>query len=187
MASTSSNKGNFLAILEMQAKHDDVLQQHLATGKKNAQYTSKVVQNEVIEVVGEYIRKENTRDLENDNAFYSIMADEVSDPYSNQEILSVRLRLLTGRPTRVRELFFDFFYLERATGESIAHAITECLSKKHIDISQARGQSYDGAACMSSAKMGVQARIRQLSPRALYVHCNSHVLNLSIASAPSGI
>ncbi|XP_021375337.1 52 kDa repressor of the inhibitor of the protein kinase-like [Mizuhopecten yessoensis] len=108
---------------------------------------------------------------------------ERTDPYSNQEILSVCLRLLTGRRPRVRELFFNFVYLERATGESIAHAITECLRQNHIDISQARVQSYDGAACMSSAKMGVQARIRQLSPRALYVHCNSHVLNLSIASA----
>ena len=36
---------------------------------------------------------------------------------------------------------------------------------------------------MSSSRVGVQARIRALAPRALYVHCNSHVLNLSIASS----
>ena len=34
---------------------------------------------------------------------------------------------------------------------------------------------------MSSSRVGVQARIRALAPLALYVHCNSHVLNLSIA------
>ena len=36
---------------------------------------------------------------------------------------------------------------------------------------------------MSSSRVGVQTRIRALAPRALYVHCNSHVLNLSIASS----
>ena len=32
-------------------------------------------------------------------------------------------------------------------------------------------------------RQGVQARIRTISPLALYTHCRSHVLNLSIASA----
>lgn len=32
-------------------------------------------------------------------------------------------------------------------------------------------------------RVGVQKRVRDLSPRAIYVHCNSHVLNLSIASS----
>lgn len=36
---------------------------------------------------------------------------------------------------------------------------------------------------MSSGRIGVQARIKEKSPLALYMHCNSHVLNLSIAAA----
>ena len=36
---------------------------------------------------------------------------------------------------------------------------------------------------MASEKVGVQARICTISPLALYTHCRSHVLNLSIASA----
>ena len=91
------------------------------------------------------------------------------------------LRLLDDN--EIREFFFDFVYLERATGETIAGAIIESLKHNHIDLTKARGQGYDGAACMSSDKVGVQTRIIQVSPRALYVHCNSHVLNISIASA----
>ena len=34
---------------------------------------------------------------------------------------------------------------------------------------------------MSSAHVGVQARIRQVAPLATYVHCNGHCLNLVIA------
>jgi hypothetical protein len=179
--SSSSNKGNFRAILEIIARRDGTLREHLDTGNRNAQYTSKGIQNEVIDVVGEYIRKENTQSLSDENAFFSIMADEVTDPHGNQEILSVCLRMLSN--CKIKEFFFDFVYLERATGDAIASTIVKSLRDHNIDISKARGQSYDGASCMSSDRVGVQTRIRQISPRALYVHCNSHVLNLSIASA----
>lgn len=36
---------------------------------------------------------------------------------------------------------------------------------------------------MSSMRVGVQARIKKRAPLAMYVHCNSHVLNLCIAAA----
>ena len=36
---------------------------------------------------------------------------------------------------------------------------------------------------MSSNKAGVQAKIKEVSPRALYTHCYSHCLNLSIAAS----
>ncbi|KAI6646022.1 52 kDa repressor of the inhibitor of the protein kinase-like [Oopsacas minuta] len=95
------------------------------------------------------------------------MGDEVTDPHSNQEILSVCLRMLDK--TNIKEFFFDFVNLERATGESIAMAIIESLKQHHVDINKVRGQCYDGASCMSSNNVGVQARIKQVSPFALYV------------------
>ena len=105
--STSSNRGNFWAILEMMAKRDDTLREHL-TGRKNAQYTSRIIHNEVTDAVAEYIRKENTRSLEDKNAFFSIMANEVTYPHGNQEILSVCLRMLAG--CKVKEFFFLILY-----------------------------------------------------------------------------
>ena len=41
---------------------------------------------------------------------------------------------------------------------------------------------YDGASIMSSGKEGVQAKIKETSPLALYTHCYAHCLNLSIAA-----
>ena len=38
-------------------------------------------------------------------------------------------------------------------------------------------------SAMSSEKVGVQSQIKEHSPTALYTHCNSHVLNLSIAAS----
>ena len=85
--------------------------------------------------------------------------------------------------TDIKEFFFDFSYLERTTGESIANAIKKSLATNGVNITRARGQSYDGASCMSSDKVGVQAQIKNLSPLAIYIHCHSHVLNFSIANA----
>ena len=133
------------------AKHDDTLREHLETGRKNVQYTSRIIQNEVIDVVAEYVRKENTRSLEDENVFFFIMADEVTDPHGKQENMSVCLMMLIG--CTVKEFFFYFIYLERATVEAIAHAVIECLKDHNIT------RVYVGAQCISSDKVGVRARI----------------------------
>lgn len=46
-----------------------------------------------------------------------------------------------------------------------------------------RGQGYDGAANMAGKYRGVQARIREVVPGAVYTHCKAHNLNLSIIHA----
>jgi len=43
------------------------------------------------------------------------------------------------------------------------------------------GQSYDGASNMSGNYKGLQARIKQENPRALFVWCHAHYLALIIA------
>lgn len=178
---TVSNKGNFLAILQLMASNDSLLQTHLNSCPRNASYTSNTIQNEIIDIIGDQIRTSMTECLSQDDAFFAIIADEVTDMHANQEVLSVCLRFLDNlnpEQPEVKEVFFDFVYLDKTDGESISRAIIECLAKRGIDITKARGQAYDGASAMSSYRVGVQARIR-----ALYVHCNSHVLNLSIASS----
>ena len=60
MIGQSSNRRNFWAILEMMAKRDDTLREHIEIGRKNAQYTSRIIHNEVIDVLAEYVRNGNT-------------------------------------------------------------------------------------------------------------------------------
>ena len=77
----------------------------------------------------------------------------------------------------------DFVHLERTIGKAIADAIVKSLHDMGFDIENLRGQGYDGASAMSSSIQGVNGRIREIAPLALYSHCKSHVLNLSIASS----
>ena len=83
-----------------------------------------------------------------------------------------------------REEFLDFISTERITGEVLAHAIKESLHWFDLDFQNCRGQGCDGASNMSSAR-GVQGRLLAGNPKAMYIHCNSHVLNLCIVEACS--
>lgn len=41
-------------------------------------------------------------------------------------------------------------------------------------------QSYDGASVMSGCLGGVQSKIKQIYPNAIYTHCMAHRLNLVV-------
>ena len=151
-----------MAILQLMASKDSLLQTHLNSCHRNASYTSKRIQNEIIDIIGDQIRSSITECLSQEDAFFAIIADEVTDVHANQEVLSLCLHFLDNlnpEQPEVKEVFFDFVYLDKTDGESISRAIIECLSKRGIDITKARGQAYDGASAMSSSRVGVQARI----------------------------
>ena len=134
-----TNRGNFLAILNHTAKHDQILRAHLQNGKRNQQYTSKTLQNEVIGVTGNCLREKLVHSLvstkDTDSKYFSVIADEVTDRYSNQEVLSLCLRFVdTGGSQysehfQIKEIFLDFLYLERTTGEKDTEGLIKVLNK----------------------------------------------------------
>lgn len=44
-------------------------------------------------------------------------------------------------------------------------------------------RTYDGAAGLSSKKNGVQKKVREICPDALFVWCNAHILNLVLSKS----
>ena len=88
-----ANHGNFLALLHFRVQAgDEVLKQHLRTVAGNALYTSKTVQNEMITVCGDLIRK-NILDKIQRAGFFSVIADEATDT-ANDEQLSISIRFV---------------------------------------------------------------------------------------------
>eukprot|EP00057_Strongylocentrotus_purpuratus_P005147 XP_003730316.1 PREDICTED: 52 kDa repressor of the inhibitor of the protein kinase-like [Strongylocentrotus purpuratus] len=179
------NRGNFLALLEHTAARDPVLDENLRRGKKNQKYISKTIQNDIILTAAECLKEELLHPLKK-TTFYSIIADEVTDPHANQEVLSVCVRFLdlsTADHPQIKEVFIDFIHLRRATGEKVGKAIMSILRRNGLDVKNIRGQAYDGASAMSSSNVGTQAQIKAQNPLALYTHCRSHVLNLAVAGS----
>ena len=73
--------------------------------------------------------------------------------------------------------------VKETTAEVLFNTTCNKLEEHGIEISKLRGQSYDGASNVSGIHTGLQARIKELSPSALFTHCYAHVLNLVIVEA----
>ncbi|XP_025405273.1 uncharacterized protein LOC112679614 isoform X1 [Sipha flava] len=75
------------------------------------------------------------------------------------------------------------FPVYECTGENLANTIVQKLKEIGLSLEFLRGQGYDGGANMSGKYCGVQARILNLQPKAIYTHCASHRLNLTLIKA----
>ena len=134
------------------------------------------------------IKERLTAELRTKDLPFTIIADESTDPHSNQDILSLCLRFVdqsSPNDPHVKECLINFMLLERTNTTMISRKILESLSDPSIslDPSNIRRQAYDGASVMSSGKEGVQAKIKEISPLALFTHCYAHCLNLSIPAS----
>ena len=65
--------------------------------------------------------------------------------------------------------------------------MTDALLRLNTELSNLRAQFYDDASNMTGIHNGVQARIRQEQPKAIYVHCTNHSLNLALQDASSSV
>ena len=98
----AANSGNFWALLHFRAAAgDSVLRDHLAHASRNATYTSPDVQNQIIDILGDYVRHKILSKVQNAQ-FFTIIADEVTD-CSNKEQLSLVLQFVDKGTSQIRE------------------------------------------------------------------------------------
>ena len=76
---------------------------------------------------------------------------------------------------QIREEFIQFLECESGTsGQELYLKIVNVIRNLGLEISNLRGQGYDGAGNMAGKKSGVSSRILKLNDKALYVHCFNH-------------
>ena len=81
------------------------------------------------------------------------------------------------------EQFLGLYETSDTSGEVLSSILLDVLTRLGLPLANLRGQCYDGAAYMAGDHKGVQSRIQALQPKALYVHCFAHTLNLSVQDA----
>lgn len=177
------HEGKFRALLRFRIDAgDSTLKDHLQTAPKNATFISKTTQNELIECCGDIIVEQIIKKVKK-SQFFSLIADETRDASSTEQ-MTVCLRYLDIDLGQIKEMFVGFVEAkDELTGEKLSALILEKLQELGLDISNLRGQAYDGGSNMAGHFQGVQARIKQLNPLALYIHCASHQLNLVLSHA----
>ena len=81
------------------------------------------------------------------------------------------------------EHFIAIVPLKSTDAGSIITALIECLKQKSIKLAPVVGMGFDGAAPFSGKRTGVQARLKQHAPYAVYVCCHCHQLQLACIQA----
>ena len=117
-AESTSNRGIYLSLLEYSVKSgNEALSRHLKDCSKNATYTSKTSQNELIQTIGDHLRNKLLEEVRTAK-WFSILCDEETD-VSNKEQVSIVIRF-EDVSCNIREEFIDFVTTDRITGEVLA-------------------------------------------------------------------
>ena len=96
--------------------------------------------------------------------YYKLIADEVTEKYSNKDLLLICLRYLiyVNRERRTYETFFDSTHVkERSIVQLIGKSILEILENNGISVSDCRVQTYNNVKDMSSEVSGADAFIEK--------------------------
>ena len=186
------NDGNFRMLIRFRVQGGDkALQEHLRDSAGSALYTSKTAQNELLHDMLQLITQNITKKV-SASPLWVISADETTDR-ARREQMAVVVRYLDRVDGRhvVREdpiaLIDVFGQLEaadaegevRLSGENLSKVLLKQIDRCRLDKNNLIAQCYDGAAAMSSEKVGVATRVQQEAPLAHYYHCAMHGLNLA--------
>lgn len=177
------NPGNFLELLKFCVDAGDkILEKHLGTARRNALYTSKTIQNELISIIGSLIQEKIVEDIRKGSGVFAINADEVTD-VANKVQLAICIRYVDFN-ANIKEKFITFVDVTGATsGENLVTAIKNALEERGLMLHNLRGQCYDGAGNMAGKTKGVGPRLLREYPKALHFWCANHKLNLVIVNS----
>ena len=168
--------GNFSGLLSLRAKDLPHFQRWLSQSKT---WTSPAIQNEMIDIAAKLVQQKLVNKVLAAK-YFSIISDETTD-ISRKEQVSTCIRI--SNDLQPEEMFLGLHTTTETTGEVLSKLLLEKLRDLGVDIRNCRGQTYDGASNMSGHLNGVQAHIQKVEPRAVYIHCANHVLNLAIEDA----
>lgn len=180
----NSNNGNFLQLIKAVARFDPVLDEHIRKSGKT-HYLSPRTQNELICLIGKKIQQKILNDVLK-HKYYSIIVDCTPD-MSRKEQMTLIMRYIAfdeeKRIYEIKESFIEFLKILNKSGSGIADAIVNLIEELGLDLDDMRGQGYDNGSNMKGKNIGVQKLILDKNPRALFVPCSAHSLNLMLNDA----
>ncbi|XP_057522491.1 uncharacterized protein LOC130802491 [Amaranthus tricolor] len=176
----SYSRGNFLELLKwLGGKVEEIRKYTFQNAPKNCQLTSPKIQKDIITCCA----KETTKRIieEVGDGYFSILADESSD-VSQKEQLALVLRFVNRENGSVVERFLGILHVGDTTALSLKNAIMSLLMEHSLSPSMIRGQGYDGASNMRGEINGLKTLIMNDTPRAYYIHCFAHQLQLTLVA-----
>nr|XP_045004581.1 zinc finger MYM-type protein 1 [Jaculus jaculus] len=183
---SSVNKGNFLELLEIRAK-DKGEEMFQFMNSQVDFYNSTQVRNDIIEI----IKTEMLQDIVNEvnvSSAFSIICDEVTDSATRGQLsVCVRYPQKTSKAFLIKERFLGFVDIEEMPGTHLHRSITTYLQQIGVDLSQISGQAYDYATTLRVNFNTMAAEFKKEEPRALHIHCHTHLFELAVIRFCKGV
>ncbi|XP_069505594.1 zinc finger MYM-type protein 1-like [Ambystoma mexicanum] len=180
----TDHNGNFLCLVELLGKYDDVMRKHLKRGVRKEvkdHYCSKRIKNELLDIMASKVLKNILMRLCKAK-FYSVIVDCTSD-ISHIEQMSLTVRFVDDSDDQIKVKEHCFNPVDDSTRKGLTELFRNILNENKIMLEHCGGQGYDNGANMKAKHSGVQARILALNPRAFFVPCGCHSLNRVVSDA----
>lgn len=170
------SSSNFTELLELRAEDVPELKWWLES-KDHRKWTSHDCVEEMLKLISNQVLRDLLEEIRGAK-FYGLMIDETTD-ISRKEQVSFNVRSVLPDLTP-EEYFLGFYEVSSTTAATLYTVIKDVLKRFNLPISDIRGQCYDGASNMSGHINGLQELVKKDVPRAVYVHCLGHNLNLVV-------
>ena len=180
---SSTNRGNYIELLNLLREYDPLLNEHLNTSPVFQGTFPIDVQNDIVKAMSHvimcYIKKEISS-----ASFVAVILDETSDIMSKSQLSTV-LRFVQGGKVYERFVGFTDVSADRTALGLFRHVVRVVEDFQIQD--KLVGQTYDGASVMSGHINGLQRKVHDKYPLAIFTHCYAHVLNFVLQQSLSNI
>ncbi|XP_037743601.2 zinc finger MYM-type protein 1-like [Chelonia mydas] len=158
--------------------------------KMHVRYLGKGIQNELIQLLSNAIKQKILASARAAK-YFSIILDCTPDAGHVEQMTMIIW--FVDRPTSetenetesvcIKEHFLGFVSLMETTGAGVTETILHQLEEMSLPIENLRGQGYDNGSNMKGKENGVQQIILDINPRAFFIPCSAHLLNVVVSDA----
>ncbi|XP_025405010.1 uncharacterized protein LOC112679433 [Sipha flava] len=201
---SSLNHGNFLEIILLLSKSDNILKSHIEKSIKLSKehhdraqninmkalktttkigrgnlvtFLSATTVTTIIKLIGKEIKNMISREVKKANIF-SVMMDTTMD-LSSYDQCSIVLRYVPHN--EVCERLIGLKHVTSTSGNSLFETLKDTLAELDLPLNNCVANAFDGAANMSGHYNGVTAKLSEVITNHVHTWCYAHVLNLVLS------
>jgi hypothetical protein len=174
--------GNFIELLKLRCDDKPCLKSWLS---QRNNWMSDTIQNEILQMLAHDVQRQIVRDIEK-SPYIGLIADGTTD-VDGMEQFSISIQYLDVQSFAVHNAFVGMYNPNSSTADALTAAIVDVLLRLNIPMDKLRGHSFDGASNMSGRLNGVQAQLKRMQPKSVFVHCVNHSLDLALQETASDV